>query len=401
MHPERSTQKEAAPPAVVAVLALAAALLAGVLVQTWPSHAHAEEAAPGGGEAAVASADADTGDDAEAELDLEALEEPPVTSNPHGGGAGITAFDGAVKIMGRFDASYELTNPAKDDPGLRKGDIKSYHHHVFLKAAPSKQVGLFAEVVDGLFFEAAVKISSALELKAGKIFVPFGDPGFHHFYAAVQGDPTTGILLPNIWSEYGASLGWDIGHIGPVAVKSETYTVKGSFDRDPSRTLQLNRPATGNRFAVGERVTFRWDRVTFAGSAYWDEWNVGYDLFLYGADLSLDYGLVPVPFLSDLRFKGGIARAEVENGVTGNYYKYADYFELAYGGLREWVTPRLRYGSYIDDSRLITNKDLHNWSAALVVPVDVLTVTAEYLFQMEEVNEVDNDLFRLMVALDF
>ncbi|WP_373048801.1 hypothetical protein [Vulgatibacter sp.] len=368
------------------------ALLAAVLVQTWPASAHAEEASPGD----------ESGGAMEMELDLDALEEPPIPANPHGGGGGgITAFDGKVRIMGRFDATYELTNPAEDDHEIRNGDFKSYHHHIFIKASPSQKVGLFAEVVDGLFFEASWKPFERMEFKAGKILVPFGDPGFHRYYAAVQGDPTTGILLPNVWAEYGATLGWELGYIGPVSVHSDTYTVKGSFDKDPTKTLQLNRPATGNRFAVGERLTFGWNRITLSGSLYYDEWNLGYDLFLYGVDLKIDYGLIAVPFLKDLRFKGGIARAEVENGETGDYYKYADYFELAYGGFAEWVTPRLRYGSYIDDSRLITNKDLHNWSAALVIPADVLTFTAEYLWQMEEVDEVDNDLFRLMVALDF
>lgn len=401
MQPDSTTNNEPVRPAVVAVLAMALALLVGALAVTWPAGAKADDAAQAEVAEAPAAAEEAAGDDMGMEFDLDELEEPPVTSNPHGGGAGITAFDGAVKIMGRFDATYELTNPAEDNHVIRNGDIKSYHHHVFLKASPSKKVGLFAEVVDGLFFEASYRAADNVELKAGKIFVPFGDPGFHHYYAAVQGDPTTGILLPNIWAEYGASLTWDIGHIGPLSLRSETYSVKGSFDKDPTRTLQLNRPATGNRFAVGERLTFGWDRITVSGSLYYDEWNLGYDLLLYGADFSLDYGLVRLPFLRDLRFKGGIARAEVENPETGDYYKYADYFELAYGGIREWVTPRLRYGSYIDDSRLLTNKDLHNWSAALVIPVDVLTVTAEYLWQMEEVDEVDNDLFRLMVALDF
>jgi hypothetical protein len=361
------------------------ALFVAVLVQTWPATASAQEA----------------DDEMEMELDFDDLEEPPVAAgSPHGGG-GVTAFDGKVRIMGRFDATYELTNPARNDHNVRNGDIKSYHHHIFIKAAPTDKVGLFAEVIDGLFFEAAYKPTSNVELKAGKIFVPFGEPGFHHFYAAVQGDPTTGILVPNIWAEYGAALNWEVGHVGPVSIFSETYTVKGSFDKDPTRTLQLNRPSTGNRFAVGERLTFGWGRISVSGSLYYDEWNLGYDLVLYGADVKLDYGLVPVVFLKDLRFKAGLARAEVENPETGDYYKYADYFELAYGGLRDWATPRLRYGSYIDDSRLLSNKDLHNWSAALVVPIDVFSVTAEYLWHMEEVNEVHNDLFRLMVALDF
>lgn len=410
MRSETTDDNKPAQPAILALLALIAALLAGVIIQTWPTAAHADELANTGGESpAVASTEATApagevalGGDGEESLDLDALEEPPAgpTGSPHGEG-GISVLDGKVRIMGRFDATYELTNPDVENSDFRKGDFKSYHHHIFVKASPSQKVGLFAEVVDGLFAEFSYKPTSGVELKAGKIIVPFGDPGFHHFYAAVQGDPTSGILLPNIWAEFGATANWEIGHLGPVAIMSETYTVKGSFNPDPSKTLQLNRPATGNRFAVGERVTFGWDRVRVSGSVYWDEWNKGYDLFLYGVDATADYGLIKLPVLADLRLKAGLARAEVENPVAGHYYKYADYVELSYGAIREWVTPRLRYGSYIDDSRLYTNKDLHNWSAAAVVPIDVLTLTAEYLVQMEEVDEQHNDLFRLMLALDF
>lgn len=383
MHTESAPIEKSARRPVVALLVMIAALLTGGLIQVWPSPARAQT----------------EGD--EMELDLDDLEEPPAAAAPAAGGEGISLLDGKVRIMGRFDATYELTNPTSDDKELRKGDFKSYHHHVFVKASPSKKVGLFAEVVENLFAEISYKPFSNLELKAGKILVPFGDFSFHHYYAAVQGTPTSGILIPNIWAEYGASATWEIGNVGPVSILSETYAVKGFFENNPQKVLQLNRPALGNRIAIGERLSMRWNRILVSGSLYWDEWNAGNDLLLYGADVSLDYGLVKLPVLRDFRLKAGLARADVQNSETGDYYKYGDYVEVTYGGIREWLTPRLRYGTYIDDSRVLSVNDLHNWSAALLIPVDVLVVTAEYLWQMEEVNEVDNDLFRLMVAIDF
>jgi hypothetical protein len=90
------------------------------------------------------------------------------------------------------------------------------------------------------------------------------------------------------------------------------------------------------------------------------------------------------------------------DNTLGFYFKYGDVYEIAWGGLRKVWTPFVRVGSYIDFSRVKTNKDRHTWTVgSVVVPYAPLSITVEYLWNMEEVDEVKNDTLRVQVALDF
>jgi hypothetical protein len=156
--------------------------------------------------------------------------------------------------------------------------------------------------------------------------------------------------------------------------------------------------------ALGLRLGFTlFEHAKVWGSFYWDQWKGDRDLFLYGGDLLLDYDLVKLPVVKDLRLRAAFARADVNgDNALGYYYRYGDYIELAWGGLRKYWTPFVRFGSYIDSSAKLTNKDSHTWTlGSQFIPYGPLSITVEYLWNLEEVNEIKNDLFRVQVALDF
>jgi hypothetical protein len=130
---------------------------------------------------------------------------------------------------------------------------------------------------------------------------------------------------------------------------------------------------------------------------------------LWGGDLLFDYGLLDVPVLRDLRLRAAFARADVQDEVLvdpdfntdGWYFRYGDYAELTYRGLRV-VMPRVRYGTIIDFDDVVTSRDSHNWEAALMSRLQqYVTVLAQYQFNQEEVNEIDNDLFRFAFIFEF
>lgn len=86
--------------------------------------------------------------------------------------------------------------------------------------------------------------------------------------------------------------------------------------------------------------------------------------------------------------------------MSGDFIKRGDYLELATNLIGSGEA-RVRYGTYIDNDKVRSKNDIQSLNVGYSLPVDVLRVLAEYQWNYEAVNEIDNDLFRLMVSLDF
>ena len=317
-----------------------------------------------------------------------------------------------VHLTGRFDLNLEVLNPNKGD-NLRTNSFKNYHNFLFLKVTPDDRFTLDAEILNLSYYEFKAALPHNVQLTAGKMWVPFGATPFHHYYGAIQGDPFTGLLLPNVWSEFGVSVfkNWVNGE--NLTLDTDTYVMRG-FDGSRGEVLNLSAGGSDNVFAYGARARVGWGtKISAWGSVLYNTFDDLSEeegqLLLWGGDLLLDYGLLDVPFLKDLRFRGAFARAEIQDEVLvapeynseGWYYRYGDYAEVTYRGFK-YVHTRVRYGTIIDFDDTVSNNDSHNWDLALLTRLGPnLSLLAQYQINMEEVNEVDNDLFRAQLVFDF
>lgn len=346
----------------------------------------------------------------------EVVEAPPVPA------ASFKHWYDMVHLSGRFDLNYELDNPIKPEatvdpevtdplPSTDRGRFRNYHHFLFLKVTPTEKVSLEAEIVDLSFYELKYKITPELDVRVGKILVPFGSSPFHHYYGARQGNPFQGLLLPNVWAEYGGALSYSLLRKGLATIEGDTYVIRG-FQGTMGTVLPLNIGGADTRFALGQRLKFGVGTKASAwASAQYNRWGAGDmgQVLLWGLDLKLDYGLVPLPVLKDFALRAALARADIQDmdldptlNPEGWYWRYGDYLEVAYGGLRPWTTLRLRYGTTIDYNLKISQADTHNWTLAALVPiVPHVSMLLEYQWNMEEIEEVDNDLLRVQAALEF
>ncbi|MEZ4700409.1 MAG: hypothetical protein R2834_08770 [Rhodothermales bacterium] len=333
------------------------------------------------------------------------IDEPPPAATSLGGWLDM------VNISGRFDINFEIQNPMKDED-LQQKQIRNYHKFLFLKVTPTDKITLDAEVLDLSYYEIKYDLTSRLNLRAGKIWVPFGATPFHHFYGARQGDPFTGLLLPNVWSEYGGNLEGRIFSGDNMSLGGDLYAIRG-FDNQLGQVINFTSGGSDNVFAYGARAHLTLgSRIQAWGSVMYNEFGVDDaegQLLLWGGDLLLDYGLLDLPILRDLRLRAAFARAEVQDKVLVDpdnngdswYFRYGDYAELTYRGLPV-VTPRVRYGTIIDFDDAVTNNDSHNWEVALTSRLQQhILFLAQYQFNQEEVNEVDNDLFRFAIIFEF
>ncbi len=333
-------------------------------------------------------------------------EEPPAPATTSLGG-----WLDMVHLSGRFDVNFEMQNPMEDE-NLRQSSIRNYHKFLFLKVTPTDKITLDAEVLDLSYYEIAYALTSRLNLRAGKIWVPFGATPFHHYYGGRQGDPFTGLLLPNVWSEFGGSINGQLFSGDNMALAGDLFAIRG-FQNQLGEVISFTNGGADDVFAYGGRAHLSiGTRIQAWGSAMYNEFGVeGAEgqVLLWGGDLMLDYGLLDVPFLRDLRLRAAFARAEVQDDVLVDpdnnseswYFRYGDYAEVSYRGLRV-VTPRVRYGTIIDFDDDVTNNDSHNWEVALITRIQQhLMLLAQYQFNQEEVNEVDNDLFRFAMIFEF
>ncbi|MBN8542348.1 MAG: hypothetical protein J0L82_18300 [Deltaproteobacteria bacterium] len=336
-------------------------------------------------------------------VDLEKENAPAsTTAHPNGGRQG----SGGLSIMGRVDltSDYGAGNPV----GTTNGDSTKYekltnnHFFLFLKAKPSERVSFMGEFVGQNFFTVDFEATKSLSISFGKILIPFGDTRyFHHFYGGIAGyGATSGIMLPNIWSAPGFSLGWKWSNM-----KFDTYVVQ-TLGQDAGATdpVSINSSsATSNRRqAAGLRSSFSpLDRVGIILSAYHGDYTPSVPLTIGGFDINAEYGAIPWGVLKHLRFSYGVANAWLKTVVQGiDYEKRGDYAVIGTNYLNP-VEIRVRYGTYLNDTRAKSQFDVHNFNLGVNFPVDVLRVLLEYQLNYEAANEVENDVARVMVSLDF
>ena len=228
--------------------------------------------------------------------------------------------------------------------------------------------------------------------------------------AAIQGDPFQGLFLPNVWSEFGGSLGGTVYSGERTQIDVDVFAIRG-FETELGTILKLSNGGTDGSYAFGQRTRFGFGKVSLWGSALYNQFGLNNDgqLILWGGDLLIDYGLIDAPILKDLKLRVAFARADIKDeelverqfNTEGWYYRYGDYAELTYRGL-PYVMPRARYGTIVDYDDVVTNNDSHNTELAALIRINrYFSILMQYQLNMEEVNEIDNDLFRMQAVFEF
>jgi len=326
-------------------------------------------------------------------LDLEAEQAKVASSVPL-----ETSFSKFV-IMGRVDLTAEYTprNVGKDTLGSGKpgeSTLDNNHFLFFLKIKASPKTSFLGEFSDKTFFNVDYTNSEFLTTSFGKIIIPFGDTRFfHHFYGGIQGYSGKGVMLSNLWSSPGINLNWSF-----KSGQLDTYLVRGP--KENSKVISLQEEASKDYFALGARWTTHLEsKLNLVGSIYQADYEGRQSVSLTGIDLFTDYGAFQSNLFKKLRLSYGIANAAVEEKAK-TYFKRGDYIQFA-SNVYSPAEIRLRYGTYVDDSRIKTVKDVHNVNVGVTFPVDVLKILAEYQWNFEAADEIDNDVARIMVSLDF
>lgn len=319
-----------------------------------------------------------------------------------------------VRLHGRFDLSYErrnyTDNPFAEDA---KDALQSYHHFLFLsRRTKADPISLDVELLTLQFWELSARHRFGpveVGAKLGKLLVPFGaDPLYHHSYGGLAGFDQR--ILPVVWAAEGVST-YAYGDLFGVGLGLDLSLLRGFASRGEDAVLNLQgdlSPLDDVKPALSARLRASYGPLSLYYSAFVNP--LGFDrlLYLQALDVSL-WRWRGIPFVEDLALSFGLLRGDVSGGGPGvDHYHFGSYFQARYyawdflyfqyrQGLRTFDNQR---GLYEDPYRF-TTQDASTHSVGAVFQWRGAQVGVYHHWNLEKVDEVDDDFLRVMVGYAF
>jgi len=171
--------------------------------------------------------------------------------------------------------------------------------------------------------------------------------------------------------------------------------------------LQANAaPLDDLNFGGGARLGASLGTATLSYSFFASALDFHRSLVLQSLDVSL--WRLPFPVLEDVAITAGVLRADVSGGDQPAYYNFADYLQIRYypidclyiqyrGGLDMRDN---RSGLFADPARL-DRFDTSAHSVALGWIHGNFSLVIQHLWQLELVDEQDDDFFRVTATYEF
>lgn len=280
--------------------------------------------------------------------------------------------------------------------------FENSHSFLVLQIAPSETIEFGFEVsTSPRYFELDYEAAPGVELRVGKIWVPFDDDEAHKFYGGRPNlnrflQPTGTAFLPDVWADYGAGLRFSLLSTGGTEVSAHLYAVNGfgelsSGDPNPSLTQRAEAypdfgsiatqdnnddKAAGGRLSMSVRDVFDFGASVYRGK-YTNRGKSQAAVTLFGVDGRLRLG--------SLELRGGNLFAEVEllgaknsNGDAVSSFKRGGY----YAEIGLWFSPSVKFavrgGVSQNDSRFLATSDQTIAAAILSYRAQSLLVSLEY-----------------------
>jgi hypothetical protein len=324
-------------------------------------------------------------------------------------------------LNGRFDLNYErraFSGQPFDSEGVNA--LRSYHHFLFLsRERADEPCGLSVEILALTFWEAHCRLTAAsrpiaVTIAGGKLVVPFGaEPLMHQSYGGLAGFDQR--LLPPIWAAEGLA-----AHLvyqrDELVLTDDAFIVRGyGLSRaDSVLNLQGDVSAADHvRLGWGNRVGAAWKGVAAWYSAYFNPLGFERHVFMQAVDVTV-YRQRSIPVLGHFSFGAGLLRADIAGGGAGvggvgkDDYHFGSYFQVRYHPT-DWLFAQYRQGLrtfdnrrgvILDNSRL-TSADGSTHGFGVVGRYRGLSAGVFYFINLEKVDEIPDDLFRLSGTYEF
>jgi hypothetical protein len=258
------------------------------------------------------------------------------------------------------------------EPGKVGFTFENIHPELFLEIVPIPDLMFSFEVNPSpRFFELDYQAAKWVQLRAGKIWIPFDDMNPHSMFGGfiensrIRLGPTA--YLPDIWTDLGVGANFTLMDTGPLKLGADLYVVNGfgnSGQPDPVDSKNSDYPTfadipitqTDNNTdkAIGGRVFAVIDRkFSIGGSFYSGRWSTDSEpnerITMLGLDSQLQMGKT--------QFKIGFSYMIVSLFDNTVFHRQGEYAEVnhKFGTKDEWMW-LLRCG-YLDPDDRVTNTD--------------------------------------------
>jgi hypothetical protein len=306
----------------------------------------------------------------EEEVDLTQLEKEQPAAKPsgHPGKAESEEKLSPFKFKLFFDLllQYQFVDP-------KKFEFTRDHAYVVLEVPIADWLTFRTDISpEPQFFEIIFSAGNTLELRLGKVLIPFGQNEFHHLIGGRVDKQS--LFLPTIWADYGFALKHLLYEGETIGFDYSIWVVNGfqqttDLDGNAKPSSRAGSLTDNNMMkGMGVRpVLHVGPAFSFGVSWYVDGWDDDDEQFMYfyGADVDFGFGLIPVPVLRNLRVRGEIARGEVQlpqqnwkKGIFGyhGFDRFGYNIEVSYR-IVAWLDLRYRFGYLDPDNRGEKNVD--------------------------------------------
>lgn len=362
----------------------------------------------GRGKKVVASAaSGKSGKGREEAVDLNAMDSEPAASsnkrrpaNEAKAGQDYAHYHG-VNTQPIFKVLFDLLLDVR--PGISPLTFDNYHTLLLVDFIPKPEIQFSFEVSPSpRYYELTYKPSSALAIRAGRIYIPFDQMNPHNSFGGLMNtsklrQPGGQAFLPDLWTDLGVALQLTLADSPQFQLESQVYCVNGFQDggTDPAGEIGSKYPSfdtvpfldNNTDKALGARVhAWFFNTVGLGLSAYSGRYTPNSDPskreLLLGVDTQLR-----LPWGMDFRF--GYINMNVElpaPSSTPDLQRNGFYLELSQK-LFDRFKVAFRMGQAQNDNRLVQVTDVKLFGGALIYDLGMVQFSLQHF---KDTNVVPN-----------
>ncbi len=307
-------------------------------------------------------------------VDLNSIDSGSADAGKAPVGAGAKPTHGFSSVAPNFKVFFDLNLVNRPGVAGQEFAFTNYHSFLFFEILPNPDMQFSFDIPFSKFYELDYQLTPKLQVRAGKIWIPFDDMAPHNIFGgrvsvSRLAPSSNQAFLPDVWADYGVGFKYQFMDTQALSVLGHAYIVNGfgGAGSDPAggpsypQFTDVQGPSDNNRDkALGMRV-----HAVIAGklglglSYYTQRWNSDSELVakkftLFGIDGQLRLGAI--------EFRAGLASGQAEIPVDINrntsFRRGGLYGEVGYKFGKEQVWKLLGRGGTIQlDDRAISVTD--------------------------------------------
>lgn len=350
-------------------------------------------------------------------VDLSDLDKAPTPgAAPVGMPSGNTTHSASAGAPG-FKVYFDLN--LVNRPGITGLTFQNFHSLLLFEMLPDNKLQFSFDVnPTPRYYELAYQMTPKLQLRAGKIWIPFDDMAPHNIFGGrvnvsrlAQPNSSTGVFLPDLWTDLGVGFKLSAVDKPKFTLDFHGYVVNGfgsggtdptgSGATYPSFSDSSIASADNNRDkAIGGRVHARLFKFFGLGASYYmGRWNDDSEaesrrLSILGLDSQFRF--------TSTELRLGLASMSVSQ-TPENFSRGGFYGEIGqrFGPDRRWKL-LLRGGTIQHDNRVIDVTDQQLVGATLIYQPGLIEYSIEHSRDLKEVSAKVNTQYtnlRMVIAL--